>query len=795
MKEIAYEYRNIPIPGGGYVTGLCYHESMEDILYARTDIGGVYRFEAVKRVWKSLGDHITPGTIEESYPIAIALDDHNSSRLYIACGRYGESEGTLCVSDDRGNHFDYYSIPVPVHGNLSGRGTGERLVVSKVDCNTLYFASQTGGLLISHDRGRSWEKNKALPELFLTFVFVSPDEKVIVVGSAGVTNQENCKRGHSLYVSYDRGDSFMPLSEPKSPNYRESIFPGHVAQRYSFDGKYLYVTFSQTGRSGYIPELSYSCDSGDALGGMVVRYDFLRNGKISSYADITPTAANTVRLPYNTPESRDDRIFTFDDEGNMSRNAGYDFGFSGISSCKASPGLLALSTICRKQGDKIYYSSDYGDHWQVILLGTVIGNLVTRAPYLAPELYDNRSTVHWVSDVKINPFNPEELWINSGTGLFRCMNLADNKRVFTDWNDGIEETVHMAVYSPLKGGVKCIDLVGDIGGFGFTGLFEPAKKPFMDENNHKYVTCINADYSDAMPGTVIVTARGNWTGTSKGGLIISRDLCNSFTRIKMPYGITPYIDSLLRNIEMPNVDPGFVAMSPDGGHIVWCVGEGDDLFFDGVIVSHNGGYTFSKSKVVDKNGFELSDGKIKVFSDRIRNDLFFGFGDNGRIYVSTDYGETFVKKNVPTFYPSKVDFGTVNLSEYTEIRGEYGKSGVFYIAAGNYGLFKMEYLSETGDLNIVKLSKDKDCVYRIGLGCRITSNDSGNKMLYFSGVIDREYGFFRSPDDLMTIEKINSDSQMYGDINSIDGDKRIPGRFYIGTGTRGLLFGFPKEES
>ena len=203
MKSIDYTYKNLPIPGGGYVTGCLYHKKQKDILYARTDIGGTYRFDAGEQRWISLIPHVTMEDLSETFPISIALDDNKPNMLYIACGVNAEKSGVLAISDDYGESFSYEKIPVFIHGNLNGRGTGERLIVDKDDSDTLYFASQQNGLWVTHDKGRNWEKLNALKEQYLTFV--SQTGKALVVATAGVTtmNKRDNMRGHSLYVSYD----------------------------------------------------------------------------------------------------------------------------------------------------------------------------------------------------------------------------------------------------------------------------------------------------------------------------------------------------------------------------------------------------------------------------------------------------------------------------------------------------------------------------------------------------------------------------------------------------------------
>lgn len=773
MKQVPYIYKNAPIPGGGYVTGFLFDKKHPDVLYCRTDIGGTYRYEKETDSWKSLIDHVTMERLDETFPIAIALDESREGKLYIACGVDHTDCGVLAVSEDYGESFTYKHIPTSVHGNRNGRGTGYRLVCVN---DTLYFASQQGGLLISRDEGETWEKKSVCGEEYLTFVWVSEERKgMLVVGTAGVTTGAREElRGTALYVSYDDGVTFEAMPQPENVCIPESKWAGYVGERYDYDGKYLYITLAHTGQYSYITELGYSCDSGDTLGGRVLRYSFDADGKIKDYEDITPY--NTI---YDGVEKQEEK------------GTNLSYGFSGISSTKAMPGLLVCTTICKSDADLVYRSFDYGTTWQCILYDLSVGKLNFRASYMKPEFNGGHSLLHWLSDIKIDPNDKDTAWFNSGTGVFRTKNLTAEQVEFSDWCDGIEETVHLNVYSPNDGPVKCIDIVGDLGGFAFRELNTPCRNSFDDKDGNRYITCINADYSEANPSCFVVTPRGNWKGKTKGGLILTEDAGETFTRLPMPFGVTGKTDELLHRMEHPNVNSGWVAMSPNCRNIVWTVADGIELQADCVLVSNDGGQTFCQSKVYDKTGRLLDGCKgLKVFSDRARNHLFYGFGEASQVYVSKDGGNTFLEKTLPEGFP-EVDFHLIDCANKTEVRADAGRSGIFYMALGVHGLWKLRYNEETDEITATHLTKNGETVYRAGLGVmRPYGKYVGeNKTIYMCGLVNKEYGFYRSFDDGATWERINTNKQMFGEILSIDGDSRTFGRFFLATGSRGLVYG------
>ena len=766
MEKESYVYLNCPIPGGGYVTGFVFHEKNPSIMYIRTDIGGTYGYDRACHRWYSLIDHVTMRDLSETYPIALALDPVDPDYLYIACGVREKPHGVFAVSHDRGLSFRYFDMPMPVHGNLNGRGTGYRLIVDRREPDFLYFASQTSGLWRSKDQGEEWERVNSFPDEYMTFVGESPDGKILFAACAGVTTAvSDALRGHSLYISKDQGKTFTPLKGPANREVEGVKFAGYVAQRYAMDDKYLYVTFAMMGRNAYVHELGYSCDGGSCIGGRIFRYDW----ETFVPEDITPEFSGG--------------------EGDI-----LEYGFSGISAGTKTPGLLIASTICALDGDRIYRSTDHGDNWECILHGLDTGRMDFHTSYMKPEYNGGRNLIHWLTDLKLNPHDDHQAWFNTGTGVFMTDDVQAEVVSFHDECAGLEETVHLNVYSPPAGDACVYDIVGDLGGFAFTDPAKECANSFADDRGNRYITCINADYSDEDPDTMIVTPRGNWTGETRGGLILSHDGGKSFERLQLPYGICDELDNAFRQIEKPNVNSGWVALSPDANHIVWGVADGIKLPISRVIVSHDGGQSFDVSVFKNTEGEHVLSGGIKVFSDRVDSSLFYGFGDDSTFYVSTDSGDNFVQLTTPEVFP-KVDFARIDCANRTEIRGDSGSRGVFYAAVGKPGLWKITFDVENMRLHVYRLSEQGDAVYRVGLGLGAPGADymKDPKALYLVGTIEGSYGFYRTVDEGGSYVRLNNKYQMFGDINSIDGDKRVYGRFYIATGSRGLLYGMPEK--
>ncbi len=749
--SIPYRYRSLPIGGGGYVTGFVFHPADPEIMYCRTDVGGVYRFDRRRNRWIPLTDHVSHADLRENFPISVALDSTRPRRLYIASGlREPDSRGLLTVSEDAGVTFRRYELPFFVHGNLHGRGTGERLIVDPERPATLWMASQTQGLWRSQNEGATWAPVEAFPETGCTFA--ARIGRLLLVGTEGLACRTGDHRGPSLYLSADDGATFVPVPQPEYEHVPGSQLHGLVAQRCTYDDRYVYVTWSANGPHSQHVERGYTCDCGDCASGRITRYPRQSDG-LGLHEDITP-----------------------------------ERGLWGFSAISAAHGMLLTATIHRRDGDAVYLSRDCGRTWKTILHRLDVGHMDFRLSYMQPRHNGGRNLIHWLTGAVIDPHRPEEAWFNTGTGVFRTDNLRADPVTWRDHCDGMEETVHIGVYAPPSGRVQVLDMVGDLGGFAFTDLDRHCENSFANDHGDRWITCLSCDWPDSDPARIVAAARGNWTGETKGGLIVTRDGAKTWRRLPTPQGLTEELDALLSKISGVNINAGWVAVSADGGTCVWAVAERIFLHSRNVIVSHDGGATFRCCRVLDRDGNPASGG-MKPIADRCDARVFYGFGDRGQLYVSTDGGDTFREKQAPANFPA-ADFARVDCADKTEIRAASGQLGDVYTATG-VGLWKLHYDRTSDRFTGRCLTEEGDRVGCVGLGLGRPGGDyaSEPKALYIHGCLGGTFGFWRTLDEGRTWQRINSDRQMYGGIHSVDGDKRVFGRFYLATGGRGLIYG------
>ncbi|MBA3705523.1 MAG: cellulase, partial [Bacteroidetes bacterium] len=83
-----YEWQNVAIGGGGYVTGIVIHPVTPNLIYMRTDVGGAYRWNFTDKAWIPLFDWVSTDSSNLYGVDGLALDKNNDQVIYAALGKY-----------------------------------------------------------------------------------------------------------------------------------------------------------------------------------------------------------------------------------------------------------------------------------------------------------------------------------------------------------------------------------------------------------------------------------------------------------------------------------------------------------------------------------------------------------------------------------------------------------------------------------------------------------------------------------------------------------------------------------
>ncbi len=113
-----YQWHNAVIGGGGFVTGLIAHPRAKNLIYARTDVGGAYRWDENSQHWIPITDSF--GQADFTGIESLALDPNDTNRVYLAAGIYESSQSAIFRSDDQGRTWQRTDAPFKMGGNETG---------------------------------------------------------------------------------------------------------------------------------------------------------------------------------------------------------------------------------------------------------------------------------------------------------------------------------------------------------------------------------------------------------------------------------------------------------------------------------------------------------------------------------------------------------------------------------------------------------------------------------------------------------------------------------------------------
>jgi hypothetical protein len=443
-----YNWKNVAIKGGGFVTGLITHPNAPGVVYARTDIGGAYRWNPTNNSWIPLLDFAPDsnlGGVE-----SLAIDPSDGNRLYIAASR-GSSTNIL-VSTNQGATFSSFKPQFSLDGNARGRGGGERMAVDPNLGSILFYGTRNQGLYKSVNYGASWSQVTSFPVTTTAntvgIVFVQFIASSGTPGSATPTLFAGVSRtGNNLYRSTDGGTNWSLVANV-GPSTQ---MPHHAAP----DGLgNMYLTFNDT------------CGPNDnVVTGAVCKL----NLSTLASANVSP-----VKL------------------------SGEQGGWGGVSVDPQHPTHLVVSTLDRwwpSPYDQIYRSTNGGGSWKTTALSLPGTN---GAPWTVAR------TPHWCENVQIDPFNSNRAWYVTGYGIISCTNLtAADSGGTVNWtftSDGLEETVPLGLASPPSG-PYLLSAHGDIGGFRHYNL--DVSPPPADYFPAHRITSFGFDFAQNNPDIMV----------------------------------------------------------------------------------------------------------------------------------------------------------------------------------------------------------------------------------------------------------------------------------------------------
>jgi hypothetical protein len=720
----ATSWTSVKWGGGGYVTGTIYHPVNSSLLYARTDVGGAYRWNAANSTWTPITDGLGFGAGEGRYHgvESIALDPNNDQLVYMMTGDTvgQDAHGRIYISSDRGNTWSWYELPFAVGGNDNARGYGERLAVDPQNPSTLMFGSRKAGIWQSTDSGHTWSHVTSFSSTVMTgggtpigveqIVFDTPFKGTgqptwIIWATVAADYAQAAGLTSTLYRSTNGGATWAPVAVPS--NVANYDIP-HVVK--TSDGTF-YMTFRPTA-----PQV--------------------QGGSGPSYLYKFGASNNSTWTQLLSSTS---------------------MGMAGLSvyGSGATARIAVGMTGWSDSSKQIQMSDNGGSTWREVAANMPHASDTCRG---------------WIESVTIDPANRDHIMHVHGGGICETTNASSATPSWSPKVDNLEETATLFAVAPPAGAqYKLINAAGDIGAWVITDLAtRPTRAPMPGWSNGNAADLAWADPSyiavtglDSANGSVV---KAFWSGdsgvswsqfatlpaggssssshvqsvavTSRNSLVwapqdsvpsYTTNNGASWTQTNLP-AFTATWNGFFRayRLAADRVNPNKVYAFDSGG-APWSGQPGK------VYISYDGGHNFGLSGMWGAQNMAPN-----------------AWGDTSMVVNPNAEGDIWVTDGNALYH--SVNSGW-----------NWAQVGSFATANGTMGATK------------------------VTLG-KAATGASYSAAVYVEGTLNGQWGIFRSDDGGATWSRFNDDAHQFGGNAVMVGDWNTYGRIYVNGVARGLLY-------
>ena len=728
----ATSWTSVKWGGGGYVTGLVYHPVNSSLLYARTDVGGAYRWDATNARWIPLTDGVgfSGGEARFHDVESLALDPTNDQKVYIVAGETtkGKDNGRLYISNDRGATWSWVNLPFQVGGNDTARAVGERLKLDPTNPSTMFYGSRTAGLWKSTDSGLTWNRVTGLGTVTLAgdpppvgvehlmfdnsgvgggattwimYAAIAPD----YANAAGLTSV--------LYKSTNGGATWTPVPVPSQA---AGFYIPHMVR--TNDGSF-YIVFNQ--------------NRGEGPGGPGYLYKFGGTVGNESWSLLKSSASSGI--------------------GGLSV-------FGTGSGARIAVGMTGWSDTSKV----IQVSDNGGGSWF---------ETAANMPHTTSDGY-----VGWVDDVEIDPANRDHIMYVHGGGIWETWNASAATPSWSPKVNNLEETATLSLATPPAGAsYKFINSAGDIGTWIDTDLAtRPTKGPLNAWSSGNSADMAWNDPQYIAAAGVINNGDGSHIGTGYW----SGDGGNTWaTFAALPAGAAAGTDGA-SNIVVTTRNN--VVWAPNDAVPSYTTNSGASWSATNLPALPAVGIPRSYMLKADRKN------PNKVYAYDSGGAWWNQWYDTAHFYVSTDGGHTFTERTgFKAVSPMQTSFGTTSMAVNPNVEGD------IWLADGNTVYHSVDSgttwtkLSTFASIWGTNSWPDVYGATSITLG-KAAAGSSYSAAIYVVGVINGKWGVYRSDDAGATWSRFNDDAHQFGGIYHMAADWNTYGRVYVAGNGRGVLY-------